>query len=62
MQYIIVLMRFIRDKFIIVNILKYINVNFYIALKAIATKIKKKKQEKPKQNLETLEEKYMSLL
>lgn len=56
-------MRFIRDKFVIVNVLKYINVYFYIALKRRATKIKKNRRNKKKINLETLEEKnIMSLL
>lgn len=38
-------MRFIGDKFIIVNILKYINVKFYVALKARATKVKRRNRE-----------------
>lgn len=38
-------MRFTGDKFIIVSILKYINVKFYIAVKARATKVKRRKQE-----------------
>lgn len=41
-------MRFIRDKFVIVNVLKYINVYFYIALKRRATKIKKNRRNKKK--------------
>lgn len=56
LQCIISLMRFTRDKFIIVSILKYINIYSYIILRARATKIKKNRRN-PEKNLETLEEK-----